>query len=132
MGGEADALASPQKRNYLPPLTKVLRGPPAENFGSFAAAILIAAPVLGLRPFLAFLFDTLNVPNPTNVILSPFLRVLPMVPRILSRTFVTSFFAISVSFTTFSMNSCLLMVPPVIRRLMAFLVSTRIPFPFAR
>ena len=30
---------------------------PAENFGSFAAAILIVSPVLGFLPFLAFLFD---------------------------------------------------------------------------
>jgi hypothetical protein len=35
----------------------------------------MASPVFGLRPVLAFLFDTLNVPNPTRVTFRPFFKV---------------------------------------------------------
>src|SRR5208283_831463 len=48
---------------------------PAENFGILAAAIFITLPVLGLRTFLAFLFDIEKVPNPTSVTFLPFFSV---------------------------------------------------------
>src|SRR5258708_23701158 len=37
---------------------------PGENFATFRAAILMVAPVCGLRPFRAFLCDTEKVPKP--------------------------------------------------------------------
>lgn len=45
---------------------------PGLNFATFRAEILIAPPVLGFRPVLAFLFATEKVPNPGRVSLSPF------------------------------------------------------------
>ena len=42
---------------------------------TFLAGILICSPVAGLTPFLAFLWTTLNVPNPTSctgAFLAPF------------------------------------------------------------
>jgi len=53
-----------KRENYL---TASLRALPAVNFGVFAAGMVITAPVLGLRPFLDFLFTTPKVPNPTRV-----------------------------------------------------------------
>lgn len=40
---------------------------PRENLGTVAAAILMASPVLGLRPIRASRLPTLNVPNPVRV-----------------------------------------------------------------
>lgn len=60
--------------SYL--FTASLKALPAENFGSFFAAILIVAPVWGFLPVRAFLFESENVPNPTRAALSPFLTAL--------------------------------------------------------
>jgi hypothetical protein len=51
--------------------TAVLRDAPAENFGTFAAGIFNASPVLGLRPVRAARLPTEKVPKPTRVTLSP-------------------------------------------------------------
>lgn len=48
----------------------------ALNLATFFALIFISSPVKGLRPFLAALLLTENVPKPTNVNLSPFFKVL--------------------------------------------------------
>ena len=48
---------------------------PALNLATFFALILITAPVCGLRPLRAALFDTEKVPNPTKVTLPPFFKV---------------------------------------------------------
>ena len=47
---------------------------PALNFATFLAAILISAPVCGLRPVRALRLLTENVPNPTKITLSPFFK----------------------------------------------------------
>ena len=47
---------------------------PARNFGCLQAAILIVAPVCGLRPVVAARFLTSNVPKPTKVTLLPFFK----------------------------------------------------------
>ena len=61
---------------------------PALNAGALDALILMAAPVDGLRPFLAARLRTSNVPNPTKATLSPFFRVVVMMsisaPMVLS------------------------------------------------
>lgn len=46
----------------------------ALNFATFFALIFISSPVKGLRPFLAALLLTENVPKPTNVNLSPLFK----------------------------------------------------------
>src|SRR5580700_11554757 len=45
---------------------------PGVNFATLRAAILIVAPVCGLRPFRAFLCDTEKVPKPIKATRSPF------------------------------------------------------------
>jgi hypothetical protein len=47
---------------------------PEVNFGTLAAGMVITSPVLGLRPFLDFLFTTEKVPNPTSVTFCPFFK----------------------------------------------------------
>jgi hypothetical protein len=66
-------------------LTESLRDLPAVNFGILAAGIVITSPVLGLRPFLDFLFTTENVPNPTRVTFCPFFRADLIEFRVASR-----------------------------------------------
>jgi len=51
--------------------TLVLRLWPGVNFGTTAAAILMASPVRGLRPSRAARALVWNVPNPTKTTLSP-------------------------------------------------------------
>src|SRR4051794_8105060 len=55
-------------------LTAFLSSTPGVNFATLRAAILITAPVWGLRPLRALRCDTANVPKPTRVTRSPFLR----------------------------------------------------------
>src|SRR6266571_7712797 len=55
-------------------LTAAFRVAPAENFGDFDAAILIAAPVDGLRPLRAARLATEKVPKPVIPTVSPFFR----------------------------------------------------------
>src|SRR5476649_1899043 len=55
-------------------LTADFRVAPAENFGVFDAAILIASPVAGLRPLRAARFATEKVPKPVMPTVSPFFR----------------------------------------------------------
>src|SRR3984957_12047935 len=45
---------------------------PGVNFATLRAAILMVAPVCGLRPFRAFLCDTEKVPKPIKATRSPF------------------------------------------------------------
>jgi hypothetical protein len=76
-------------------LIAVFNAFPAENLGSFAAAIFIVSPVWGLRPFLAFLFETENVPNPTRVTFLPFLSDLAIEPVKVSMALPAATFDIS-------------------------------------
>src|ERR1700731_4380808 len=52
--------------------TAFLSSAPGLNFATLRAAILIVAPVCGLRPFRAFLCDTEKVPKPIKATRSPF------------------------------------------------------------
>src|SRR4051812_50082819 len=54
--------------------TAFLSSAPGVNFATFRAAILMVAPVCGLRPLRAFLCDTENVPKPINATRSPLRR----------------------------------------------------------
>src|SRR6202044_2503924 len=53
-------------------LTVFFSSAPGVNFATFRAAILIVAPVCGLRPLRAFLCDTEKVPKPIKATRSPF------------------------------------------------------------
>src|ERR1700752_5425476 len=59
---------------YLVLLTAFLSSAPGVNLATLRAAILIVAPVCGLRPFRAFLCETENVPKPIRATRSPFRR----------------------------------------------------------
>jgi len=50
------------KSNHFFLLTAALKAAPAENWGTVAAAILMAAPVRGFLPVRAARFAALNVP----------------------------------------------------------------------
>src|SRR5437870_9144735 len=73
--GRADPLPLPTLE-FVPYLrfTAFFRSAPAENFATFRAAILLLAPVCGLRPLRAFLCETEKVPNPISATRSPFFR----------------------------------------------------------
>src|SRR5882724_942085 len=73
--GRADPLPLPTLE-FVPYLrfTAFFRSAPAENFATFRAAILMVAPVCGLRPLRAFLCETENVPKPISATRSPFFR----------------------------------------------------------
>src|ERR1700722_12069159 len=57
---------------YFPLLTAFFSSAPGVNFATLCAAILIVAPVCGLRPFRAFRCDTEKVPKPIRATRSPF------------------------------------------------------------
>src|SRR5881397_3485512 len=83
--GRADPCRSPEKTwPYLLRLTAFLSSAPAENLATFRAAILIVAPVCGLRPLRAFLCETENVPKPINATRSPFFRAEVMLSTVVS------------------------------------------------
>jgi hypothetical protein len=63
---------------------------PALNFGTLAAGIEITSPVLGLRPFLAFLLTTEKVPNPTRATFCPFFKAPFMEFKVESSAFAAS------------------------------------------
>src|SRR6266446_5475572 len=65
-------------------LTAFFSSAPGVNFATFRAAILIVAPVCGLRPFLAFLCETENVPKPIRATRSPFFRAAVMLSTAVS------------------------------------------------
>src|SRR5947209_6029528 len=65
-------------------LTAFLSSAPGVNFATRRAAILIVAPVCGLRPLRAFLWETENVPKPIRATRSPFLRAAVMLSTAVS------------------------------------------------
>src|SRR5271167_2534431 len=75
---------SSNQKPYLLRLTAFLSSAPAENFATLRAAILIVAPVCGLRPLRAFLAETEKVPKPINATRSPFFRAIVMLSTAVS------------------------------------------------
>ncbi len=69
------------KDYFLRLLTLSLNAFPAENLTVLEAAILIASPVLGLRPTRAARFPELNVPKPINCTLSPLVTAFLIVSK---------------------------------------------------
>ena len=82
----------------------------AVNLGTFVAGILISTLVLGLMPFLAFLFFTEKAPKPTRVTLSPFLRALETPDIKASIAFPAAAFDILTLLATASISSAFVMI----------------------
>jgi len=78
---------------------------PGRNFGTLAAAILISAPVRGLRPILASRWPTSNVPKPTNDTESPFCNASWTAAKADSRARVALALEISACWAMWSMRS---------------------------
>src|SRR5206468_11871613 len=57
---------------YFPRFTAFFNSAPGVNFATRRAAILMVAPVCGLRPLRAFRCEIENVPNPIRATRSPF------------------------------------------------------------
>src|SRR6266571_8191213 len=94
--GRADPCRSPEKTwPYLLRLTAFLSSAPAENFATLRAAILIVAPVCGLRPLRAFLWDTEKVPKPIRATRSPLRRAAVMLSTAVSMAVVACALLIS-------------------------------------
>ncbi|EGV07190.1 hypothetical protein HMPREF9952_2334 [Haemophilus pittmaniae HK 85] len=67
---------------------------PETNAGTLDAAILISAPVCGLRPVRAARWFTLNVPKPINCTGSPFLRLAVIASKVASKAALACFYLI--------------------------------------
>src|SRR4029078_10367192 len=80
------------RRNQLSASLSAL---PARNLGTFAALILIAAPVRGLRPLRAARLPTVKVPNPTSDTAVFFFRLVLTPPIIASSARVAAAFEMS-------------------------------------
>src|SRR5262249_8624868 len=65
-------------RPYFPRFTAFFNSAPGVNFATRRAAILMVAPVCGLRPLRAFRCETENVPKPIRATGSPFWSELVM------------------------------------------------------
>ena len=72
---------------------------------AFLAAILTVSPVLGLRPSLAALSETPNVPKPTSGTLSPFTNASVIAAKVASIALVESALVNPVAVATASTNS---------------------------
>src|ERR1043165_4979134 len=70
--------------SYLPRLTAFFRSAPAVNLATRRAAILMVAPVCGLRPLRAFRDETENVPKPISATRSPFFNAAVMLSTAVS------------------------------------------------
>src|SRR5205823_735844 len=80
--GRPPAVHEIEIRYFL--LTAFFNSAPAVNLATLRAAILMVAPVCGLRPLRAFLWDTENVPNPINATRSPFFSAAVMLSTAVS------------------------------------------------
>ena len=72
---------------------------PDTNAGTLDAAILISAPVCGLRPVRAARAFTLNVPKPINCTGSPFLRLAVIASKVASNAALACFLLTKIYFT---------------------------------
>ena len=74
------------------------------NVTALRAGILTCAPVCGLRPVLASLLETPNVPKPIKVVFSPFFNAFVIAPNVASIARVASALVNPASFATASTN----------------------------
>src|SRR6202142_4341539 len=95
---------------------------PGLNFATLRAAILIVAPVCGLRPFRAFLCDTEKVPKPINATRSPLRSAPVMLSTAVSMAVVACALLISHAPAILSTRSALFIVSP--RRSLSFPAGT--------
>src|SRR5579871_2258947 len=93
-------------------LTAFLSSAPGVNLATRRAAILIVAPVCGLRPLRAFLCETENVPKPIKATRSPFLRAAVMLSTAVSIAVVACVLLISQAPAMRSTRSALFIVSP--------------------
>src|SRR5271170_3315016 len=97
---------------YLLRLTAFLSSAPAENFATLRAAILMVAPVCGLRPLRAFLCETEEVPKPINATRSPFFRADVMLSTVVSIAVAACALLMPLPDAIRSMRSALFIVSP--------------------
>ena len=67
---------------------------PDTKAGTLDAAILISAPVCGLRPVRAARLFTLNVPKPINCTASPFFKLPVIASKVASKAALACFYLI--------------------------------------
>src|SRR5271168_1608226 len=93
-------------------LTVFFSSAPGVNFATLRAAILIVAPVCGLRPFRAFLCETEKVPKPIKATRSPFFKAPVMLLTAVSTAVVACALLISQAPAILSTRSALFIVSP--------------------
>src|ERR1035438_10509124 len=93
-------------------LTAFFNSAPGENFATLRAAILIVAPVCGLRPFRAFLCDIEKVPKPIKATRSPLRNAPVMLLTAVSIAVVACALLISQAPAILSTRSALFIVSP--------------------
>src|ERR1700757_197987 len=103
-------------------LTAFFNSAPGGNFATLRAAILMVAPVCGLRPFRAFLCDTEKVPNPIKATRSPLRKAPVMLLTAVSIAVVACALLISQAPAILSTRSALFIVSP--RRSLSYPVHT--------
>src|SRR5947209_2380376 len=119
-----DMDAGRKKRQGRPPAVRGNRIPnyflftaffnsaPGVNFATLRAAILMVAPVCGLRPLRAFLWETENVPNPIKATRSPFFNAEVMLSTAQSIAVVAWVLLILLAAAIRSTRSALFIVSP--------------------
>src|SRR5215472_2234307 len=93
-------------------LTAFFSSAPGVNFATLRAAILMVAPVCGLRPLRAFLCETENVPKPIRATRSPFLRADVTLSTVVSIAVAAAALLIPLAAAILSMRSALFIVSP--------------------
>src|ERR1700722_207512 len=93
-------------------LTVFFSSAPGVNFATLRAAILIVAPVCGLRPFRAFLCETEKVPKPIKATRSPFRKAPVMLLTAVSTAVAACALLISQAPAILSTRSALFIVSP--------------------
>src|SRR5436305_8339005 len=120
-----DMDAGRKKRQGRPPAVRGNRIPnyflftaffssaPGVNFATLRAAILMVAPVCGLRPLRAFLCETEKVPKPISATRSPFFSAEVMLSTVVSMAPAACVLLMWQPAAILSMRSALFIVAPV-------------------
>jgi hypothetical protein len=95
-------------RGYLTADFKIF---PAENFGTLAAGIRRASPVLGFRPSRAFRLATVKVPKFTSETRCPFLRDVVTAPVKACNAVPAATFVMPADAAIFAISSSFVIVP---------------------